>query len=118
MDSNTAFEQAYRNGYNAALRSRCGTDPVLVNPATADFGSVLVCAVRYAIGRQTYMPALVAGFIRPLIPNLDDGALMGIYDAVEPALTKDPERNAVWTPIRQAILEEYNGHRLTSKGES
>ena len=29
-----------------------------------DFNAVLVCAVRYAIGRRTYMPTLVSGYIR------------------------------------------------------
>ena len=35
-----------------------------------DFGTILNCAVRYAIGRQTYMPRLVIDFITPLIPYL------------------------------------------------
>ena len=28
-----------------------------------DFGAVINCAIRYCIGRQTYMPALVTGWI-------------------------------------------------------
>ena len=40
-----------------------------------DFGTVLVCAVRYCIGRQTYMPSFVIDFIRPLLPYLDDKTL-------------------------------------------
>ena len=39
------------------------------------FGTVLNCAVRYAIGRQTYMPSLVIDFIPPLIPYLNDKTL-------------------------------------------
>ena len=39
------------------------------------FGTVLNCAVRYAIGRQTYMPSLVIGFITPLLPHLNDKTL-------------------------------------------
>lgn len=30
----------------------------------SDFGAMMICAVRYAIGRETYMPSLVQGFIR------------------------------------------------------
>lgn len=37
-----------------------------------NFGCILNCAVRYAIGRQTYMPGLVIDFIRPLLPYLND----------------------------------------------
>ena len=36
------------------------------------FGTVLNCAVRYAIGRQTYMPSLVVDFIIPLLPHLSN----------------------------------------------
>lgn len=39
------------------------------------FGAVLNCAVRYAIGRRSYMPGLVVGFIRPLIPHLSNKTL-------------------------------------------
>lgn len=40
-----------------------------------DFGAVCICAVRYCIGRQTYMPGLVMDFIRPLLPNLGSKTL-------------------------------------------
>ena len=39
------------------------------------FGTVLNCAVRYAIGRQTYMPSLVIDFITPLLSYLSDKTL-------------------------------------------
>lgn len=39
------------------------------------FGAVLNCAVRYACGRQTYMPSIVIGFITPLISEIDDKTL-------------------------------------------
>jgi len=29
-----------------------------------DFGTICLCAVRYAIGRQTYMPSLVQDFVK------------------------------------------------------
>lgn len=37
-----------------------------------DFGTICVCALRYAMGRQTYMPQLVRDFVRPLLPKLPD----------------------------------------------
>ena len=39
------------------------------------FGAVLNCAVRYSLGRQSYMPSLVIDFITPLIPRLSDKTL-------------------------------------------
>lgn len=47
----------------------------LLDPADDDFCTVLICAVRYCIGRQTYMPSLVIGFITPLLPNIEEWAL-------------------------------------------
>ena len=37
--------------------------PVKLNEIDDDIGAIAICAVRYAIGRQTYMPGLVQGFI-------------------------------------------------------
>lgn len=46
-----------------------------IDPGDNDFGTILNCAVRYACGRQTYMPGLVIDFITPLIPELDNKTL-------------------------------------------
>ena len=35
-----------------------------------DFESILVCAVRYAIGRKSYMPSMVIDYITPLLSYL------------------------------------------------
>lgn len=40
-----------------------------------DFGVLVTCATRYAIGRQSYMPYLVTGIVRPLLDKLDDKIL-------------------------------------------
>lgn len=36
------------------------------------FGTVCICAIRYVMGRETYMPSLVRDFVRPLLPVLPD----------------------------------------------
>lgn len=40
-----------------------------------DFGTVCVCALRYAMGRETYMPSLVRDFVRPLLPKICNKSL-------------------------------------------
>ena len=40
-----------------------------------NFETILLCAVRYAIGRQTYMPSMVIDYITPLLPYLSDNIL-------------------------------------------
>ena len=37
-----------------------------------DFGTLAICAIRYCQGRQTYMPSLVQGIIRPHLKELSD----------------------------------------------
>ena len=37
-----------------------------------DFGTLAICAIRYCHGRQTYMPDLVRGIIRPRLKELSD----------------------------------------------
>jgi len=36
-----------------------------------NFGAILNCAVRYALGRRTYMVSLVIDYIVPLLPSLN-----------------------------------------------
>ena len=40
------------------------------------FGAILNCAIRYCIGRQTYMPALVIDYITPLLPYVNMKTLL------------------------------------------
>lgn len=40
-----------------------------------NFGFILNCAVRYAMGRQTYAPGAVIDFITPLLPYLSERTL-------------------------------------------
>ena len=46
-----------------------------IDPTDDDFGAVLNCAVRYALGRRTYMPHLVIDYIVPILPSLTDKTL-------------------------------------------
>ena len=40
-----------------------------------DFTCILAAAIRYTLGRESYMPMLVTDYIRPLLPYLTDKAL-------------------------------------------
>ena len=57
------------------MKGRKCVKQIKVDPRDDDFGAVLNCAVRYAIGRRTYMPSIVVGFILPLVPELTDKTL-------------------------------------------
>lgn len=47
----------------------------MVYPASDDFGAVCNCAVRYCLGRRSYMPSLVCRYIVPLLPELTSKTL-------------------------------------------
>lgn len=40
-----------------------------------NFGIICLCAMRYALGRQTYMPGLVQDYIREHICEIDAGII-------------------------------------------
>lgn len=37
-----------------------------------DFGTLAICAIRYCHGRQSYMPGLVRGIVRPYLRKISD----------------------------------------------
>ena len=46
-----------------------------VQECNEHFGIICLCAMRYALGRQTYMPGLVQDFIRGHIGEIDSGTV-------------------------------------------
>ena len=78
-----------------------------------EFGCILICAIRYSLGRQTYMPKLVMDFIRPIIHKLDDRTLIvaksDIKKARRDGLLGDPNIDA---PEWERFLFEINQELL------
>ena len=54
-----------------------------------EFGAVINCAVRYALGRRTYMPGLVIEQITPVISQFDDRTLSCLVRDIEAAMKSD-----------------------------
>jgi len=46
-----------------------------VDIADDDFGAIVNCAIRYSMGRRSYMPSLVIAFVAPLVQELTDKTL-------------------------------------------
>lgn len=83
----------------------------VIDPADDEFGAVLNCAVRYAIGRRTYMPGLVIGFIMPLIPHLNGKTLWCLDKDITEARWEggygDPDIDEPgWMRFREAVRAE------------
>lgn len=58
-----------------------------IDPSDDDFGTICVCAVRYALGRQTYMPTLVQDFVLRYITQINRNSLVTMERDVEDAET-------------------------------
>lgn len=81
-----------------------------------DFGTVCVCALRYAMGRETYMPVLVRDFVRPLLTRLPDKTLaVMIMDCEEQERMNmwgnDLIDKPSWMRWKQELLEEKERRR-------
>ena len=79
-------------------------------PESPTFGMMMCSAVRYALGRMTYITGTTCDFITPLVPYLDMSALQNINkDITEHAemnqLGMDIDREK-WLKLRSEIQKE------------
>ena len=84
-----------------------------------NFETILLCAVRYAIGRETYMPSLVIDYITPLLPYLSEDVLKLIANEIvqhytyEGALGDEKIDKPYWIDFLRKIRLEIGGrHEL------
>ena len=47
------------------------------------FATLAICALRYSMGRQTYMPDMVRGIVKPQLPNVSDKDLNTMIEDCE-----------------------------------
>ena len=105
--------EMYQDEIVPKLREELEKRRPIIDTSDDDFGAVLNCAVRYALGRKTYMPHLVMDFIRPLIPHLSDKTLWCFAIDIEEAKREDrlgdPYIDApAWYDFLGAVQEERN----------
>ena len=80
-----------------------------------DFETILLCAVRYAIGRQTYIPSMVIDYITPLLQYLSEDVLKLIADEIigrytyEGALGDEKIDKPYWEQFLRKIRLEIGG---------
>ena len=77
-----------------------------------NFETILLCAVRYAIGRRTYIPSLVIDYITPLLPYLSEDVLKLIaneiteHDTYEGSLGDEKIDRPYWEQFLRKIRLE------------
>lgn len=86
-----------------------------------NFETILLCAVRYAIGRKSYMPSLVIDYITPLLPYLSDNTLRLIADEIteyrsyEGGLGDEKIDRPYWEQfLRNIRVEKEKRHETTN----
>lgn len=89
----------------------CDAPTVDAVPIDSDLEQVLICAERYACGRQTYMPHTVIRYITPLIPYLDANTLhvldRDMQEAVRIGGLGDPQIDAPeWMAFHECVKNE------------
>ena len=88
-------------------------------PIDNDFGVILNCAVRYSLGRQTYMPHLVINYIAPIIPHLDSNTLYVMINDIESANSYGDETidKPVWMWFLQQLQLEQHSRKENKNGK-
>ena len=86
-----------------------------------DFGgAVLNCAVRYALGRRTYMPGLVMDVIRPMLKNCSDKTLWCFDRDISGWLEKGKHGPAdygeEWVGFQDDVRAVMDGRKASKKG--
>lgn len=81
-----------------------------INVEDDDFGCILNCAIRYAIGRRTYITSLVCDFITPLLPHLSSRTLKIIESDISQADSYGDEKidKPVWMKLLNDVGNELN----------
>ena len=89
-----------------------------------DFESILICAVRYAIGRKSYMPSMVIDYITPLLPYLSYWTLGLIVAEIidhnyEGGLGDEKIDKPYWIDFKgKILLEMEKRHETTNTGKT
>ncbi len=71
-----------------------------------DFGCIINSALRYAIGRHTYMPTTISDFVRTYVDVLDMKTINVIIKDLDEALNREelPQRH-VWASLKIFLVE-------------
>lgn len=86
-----------------------------VDPSSSDFGALCTCAIRYSIGRRTYMPSLIIGYLTPFISKLETRTLVVIATDIKGATNLGDDCDAAdWNRFLSAVDTEIAKRRESS----
>ena len=98
-----------------------GKELLLLAPiCDSDFRLILLSAMRYAMGRNTYMPAVVSGYIKRHIRFLDDKFLALAADDIQRYLEDYAEyepNSTLWQALLDALETEQRARATHQAGK-
>lgn len=80
---------------------------------TQDFELMMISALRYAIGRESYMPSVTIDYIRYLIPQLSANTLYVMQRDIREAIARygrierELYMEVEWIELESALRKEY-----------
>lgn len=82
-----------------------------------DFGCVVNSAIRYALRRYTYMPGVVADFVKKYVHLLDTNTIKVAIEDIEKELKMPQEmpHEDIWVDLKNALLCQEEKMNLSVK---
>jgi hypothetical protein len=85
-----------------------------------DFESIMICAIRYALGRRTYIVGTVCGFVKSRLPEISDKSLYVIERDIREHghIGNDAYGDLMdfreWMALLEAVMKEMNKRGVKS----
>jgi len=77
------------------------------------FGTICLCALRYALGRQTYMPSIVQDFIKAHISEIDQSSIKVMLLDIEEA---DRIRTYISNSVDSIVIDGLGDTKIDRPG--
>lgn len=82
-------------------------------PISQNYETMMICALRYSIGRETYMPDIAINYIRVIVPYLSANTLFVMSRDIEEEVARYERINRTlymqkeWLRLKAEIDDEY-----------
>ena len=92
---------------------------MIIDVSNDEFGMMLNCAVRYAIGRKTYIPQAVINYIKPMLQNISGKTLSCMVHDIESAKNyKNKSIEPEWFDFLNEIQKEQQRRHKNDTSEN
>lgn len=83
------------------------------DPVDDDFGALVNCAVRYCLGRCTYMPSLICDYLKPRLSLLNAKTIGCMERDIRLASSyRDECDRATWAAFLGAVQSEMERRKI------